>query len=156
MIPTNMHFFTRFPTLGKRSNRVKPLIGKGLKKGSGPVGRILLRGRPLDPPYGDHPSRPPIAKGLKPPTRALEAEHPFRARRPVVRLLGVAPGGGYRVSHPRCFQRILVSVALFLALGGLSPTCCVRPLAVTLSCGVRTFLSWHASSGRPAHFPPES
>ncbi len=33
------------------------------------------------------------------------------------RLFGVAPGGGCRVSRPRGFPRLLVSVALFLALG---------------------------------------
>jgi len=36
----------------------------------------------------------------------------------IARLLGVAPGGGCRVSHPRSRPRLLVSVALFLALGG--------------------------------------
>jgi hypothetical protein len=61
--------------------------------------------------------------------------------RPKARLFGVAPGGGYRVSRPRSGLRLLVSVALFLALGRIAAACCVRPLAVTLSCGVRTFLS---------------
>jgi len=74
-------------------------------------------------------------------------------QKPVARLLGVAPGGGYRVSRPRSELRILVSVALFLALGTLADACCVRPLAVTLPCGVRTFLScWISSSDRPIYF----
>ncbi len=72
---------------------------------------------------------------------------------PGMRLFGVAPGGGYRVSRPRSFPRLLVSVALFLALGDLAIACCVRPLAVTLPCGVRTFLSRAVrGSGRPTYF----
>ena len=70
-----------------------------------------------------------------------------------MRLFGVAPGGGYRVSHPRSFPRLLVSVALFLALGDLAIACCVRLLAVTLPYGVRTFLSRAVhGSGRPTYF----
>gem|GEM_PF-2477703 len=108
------------------------------KMDSGSVGRILLRGTR---PYDDHPSRPVIADGLKPPTRVLRRDAVPVLERTCTRLFGVAPGGGYRVSHPHGRPWLLVSVALFLALGAPRRACCVRPLAVTLPCGVRTFLS---------------
>ena len=71
----------------------------------------------------------------------------------IATLFGLAPDGGYRVSHPPC--GLLVSVALFLALGFIAKPCCVRPLAVILLCGARTFLplfaqaatAWPASMG---------
>jgi len=122
-----------------------PQRGPGCCVRSGPVGRILLRATAPTAAYDDHPSRPVVADRLKPPTRAHRAGHPFRPR-PVARLFGVAPGGGYRVSRPRSRPRLLVSVALFLALGIPENACCVRPLAVTLPCGVRTFLSCIAAA----------
>ncbi len=50
----------------------------------------------------------------------LPARHERDTRsgsRPGARLFGVAPGGGCRVSHPHGCPCLLVSVALFLALG---------------------------------------
>src|SRR3990172_3043321 len=75
----------------------------------------------------------------------------------VIRLLGVAPGGGCRVS-PRRMPGGLVSVALFLALGrpmfAHRPAYGVRALPGTLLYGARTFL--HAAKSRTATVRPTS
>jgi hypothetical protein len=50
-------------------------------------------------PYDGHSSRRRVAPALQPPTRGLErAAHDTQACACRIRLFGVAPGGGYRVS----------------------------------------------------------
>jgi hypothetical protein len=68
-----------------------------------------------------------------------------------VRLFGVAPGGGCRVSRPHAGHAFTRLCGPIPRLGRREAACCVRPLAVTLPCGVRTFLSRsHRHIIRPA------
>lgn len=55
-------------------------------------------------PYDGHSSRRRVAPALQPPTRGLErAAHSTPACTCSIRLFGVAPGGGYRVSPAASF-----------------------------------------------------
>lgn len=116
-------------------------------KKSRSIGRILLRDKL---PY--LMAAIPLGNALLHYSCHLPAHS---ASRLIVCLLGVAPGGGYRVSPDFILaeQNRLVSVALFLAL--YLAAFSVRPLAVTLLYGVRTFLCQDAdtsNSGCPICF----
>ena len=65
------------------------------KSRSQPISRVLLRGAAHRLPYDRHSSRRRVTATLKPPTRGL-GEQPWVHL--FVRLLGVAPDGGCRVS----------------------------------------------------------
>ena len=97
-----------------------------------------------------HSSGPPVARGIERPTRGNGRAARVRPRGRASLLLGLAPGGVYRVSAltsgpgellphrftvaPRLTARgCLLSVAL-------SPDRSGPPLAATMPCGVRTFL----------------
>ena len=97
-----------------------------------------------------HSSGPPVAQGIERPTRGNGRAARVRPRGRASLLLGLAPGGVYRVpaltSGPGELLPHRFTIAPRLAARGcllsvaLSPDRSGPPLAATLPCGVRTFL----------------
>ena len=107
---------------------------------SQPVSRVLLRRGRYHPRYDRHSSRPGVAARLEPPTRGL-CEQPQLL---VVRLLGVAPDGGCRVSPASRFDRGSDSSlwpCSSPSSAARAATYSGRALPGILLCGARTFLS---------------
>ena len=152
-----------------KANRISPLTETAQvahEEWSGSVGRILCAGFPAD----GHSSRPPVARGLEPPTRTLggASSTVCTERVPIWCCSGwglacrpCRQGRGGLLPHrfTLACDRLrgpiggLFSVPLSVALGApFGHARCAWPLASTLPSGVRTFLPGIAAPAtvRPA------